>query len=218
MSAYFVGVMFKPRNDWQQYAMEPTAPANYKDPKKINDYIENARLEQAGDVAVAALLGRLSSVAVLDEDKEVIYQSGAGDQFVGQAFVAWLTNKFPEHFADALRDAEAFPHDVLMGFGLKAALRVAAFETLEHNRSVPQGAKTYVPVRLWYNPIGVYDPEDLLISSREKKQVTWMTIATQLGVTIPQEFGTEARTNAFVCAQLAKAAQLVPAYSGAVVQ
>jgi hypothetical protein len=218
MSTYFVGTIFKPRDDWQNIAVEPQAPSNYRDPAKIAAFVENAREEQRGDVAVAAITGKLHSVCVLDEDQEPVYRSNDGDKNVGAAFAGWLANKFPLHFADALRNADAFPNDVIIGFAVKRALKVAAFEALMNNVRLPVGAKVRVPVRLWHNPVGVYDPEDLLMSSQEKKAVNWRIMAYELGVSIPMEFGSDARVNAFVCSDLAKECQLVPIHLGATVQ
>ena len=218
MSTYFIGTVFRTVAGWQEVAITPTAPSNYKKPEKIVEYITQALNDQQYEAMLSPLTGALARVCVLDEKQETIYSSSDGDQQVGMAFMSWLLSKFPTHFGDALRDDDAYPSDILIGFGIKRALKVAAFEVLQYNKSLPLGAKLNVPVRLWHNPIGVYDPEDILVKTKDAKVIDLMTIMRELGVVVPEAFSFDARVNAFTCGDIAKAAQLVPAYSGAVVQ
>ena len=114
-----------------------------------------------------------------------------------------------------MRDADAYPQDILFGFGIKQVLKVAAFERMRADKD--KEFKPAVPVRLWHNPVAVYDPGEMLLTAREEKVIAWETVAQALGVTIPEEYSYNARANAYVCADVVRVCQIDRLRSGVTV-
>lgn len=70
-----------PVSGWEQFAEEVRAPSNYKDPVKIQEYVEKARAKQALEASRRFLTGKLTKVMV---------RTGVPDDCSGQeAFHTW---------------------------------------------------------------------------------------------------------------------------------
>lgn len=59
-----------PIADCQDFIDEPTAPANYKDPIKIADYIAEKRAKLIADAALDVDLARITAIGLLQDDMD----------------------------------------------------------------------------------------------------------------------------------------------------
>jgi len=64
MSAVFVGYKTVVAPDFSNYVVEPKAPKNYKDPEKINAYIEEAKAEIRNTCASKPFTGIFQEAAI----------------------------------------------------------------------------------------------------------------------------------------------------------
>jgi hypothetical protein len=71
MASIYAGYTTLTLPGWERFAPEVKAPANYKDPVKIQAFIEDAKKRQAMDASGKVLTGALADLAVCDNKGEV---------------------------------------------------------------------------------------------------------------------------------------------------
>ena len=71
MASIYAGYTTLALPGWERFAPEIKAPANYKDPVKIQSFIEDAKKRQALDASDKVLTGAVADLAVSDSKGEV---------------------------------------------------------------------------------------------------------------------------------------------------
>jgi len=147
----------------------------------------------------------LASAYVMDNDGNVLYSQAAPAPHergkVALPLLRFLMETFPRQFGNSLRHSDAEPDSIIFGFNIREVLRIAAVEVLKRNAEDPDHA-TVVPVRLWHNPIGCYDPLDVVLPTNCRKSFDLYSLFKYLGIEVDDKFITNAE-------QLAKKAQAI---------
>lgn len=165
------------------------------------------------------MVGVLTSVVVINQDRSVLYQQTAKPPVehgkVALPFINFLKETYPTQFADSLRHGDANPSVIVFGFNIKQILRIAAFEVLGYNARGPAFERTKLPVRLWYNPAGVYDPLDVLLSAADQRDLDLYSILRYLGIQVTSnELSSCSQTQARTLVTLVERSQLIPMLAG----
>jgi len=71
MASIYAGYTTLTLPGWERFAPEVKAPANYKDPVKIQSFIEEAKKRQAMEASEKVLTGAVADLAVSDNKGEV---------------------------------------------------------------------------------------------------------------------------------------------------
>lgn len=71
MAAIYAGYTTLTLPGWERFAAEVKAPSNYKDPVKIQAFIEDAKKRQAMEASEKVLTGAIADLAVSDSKGEV---------------------------------------------------------------------------------------------------------------------------------------------------
>lgn len=192
----------------QQRQNDAAAPPQaYADSTLAGDRRYENRIQRPG-------LAMLTSVIILDRNGNQVYaQETTGPQLRGKVAVpllSYLKEAYPHQFSDNLRYSDGTPDAAIFGFNIKQVLRIAAFEVLKRNQS--EDTKIQVPVRMWHNPIGCYDPYDVLLPSPDQKDLDIFSLMRYFGIAeaSPEELATSALLQAQVARELVLAAQLLP--------
>lgn len=227
--AMSVGATIKGAPDGRDYLGEIRVPGTMTRASTINDHKEKVRAERgkhlefkplgfAGSIlpnsdvyenhAQRPMVGMLASVCVMTEGHTVFTQvakEGASRGTVAAAFIRYLLDSFPNQFADTLRFGDTDPEAVFFGFNLKQVLRIAAFEILQ----LSGDDRVAVPVRLWHNPAGVYDPVDILLPANDRRDLDLYSLLRYFGIeATAQEVAESAERQAAVVSALVGRAQL----------
>lgn len=159
-------------------------------------------------------LAVLASVAVHDVDGKTLYQQTATDPIsrgkVAIPLLGFFRENYPRQFSASLRHGTDADADVLIfGFSIKQILRIAAAEVLGRNAEAPDTEQLPLPVRLWHNPTGVFDPLDILLPVGDRKELDVYSLLRffKLEAT-PLEMATDASKLADVTRLLVERAQL----------
>jgi len=181
----------------EQAAALPTAYPDSTVPN-ITDFADN-QLYHPGTAVLA-------SAHVMDNAGNVLYSQAAPSPHergkVALPLLRFLMETFPRQFGSSLRYSDAEPDSIVFGFNVKHVLRIAALEVFKRNAADPAHA-TAVPVRLWHNPVGCYDPLDVVIPSADRKSFDLYSLFKYLDIQVDLE---KITTSAEM---LAKAAQAV---------
>ena len=184
----YIGSKFSTAGDARNFLKDPIdrVPSNYKDPQKI----EAKRLEIAADQEADAqrypMTGVLEEVFVMDDDgNKVFHTANRAEGARGgcaPSFFYWITQQFPEQFADSLRFGDTIPEALFFGFSLKQLFKITAFEIFEYNRARGTGERISVPVRFWVNPQGAYDVRDVMLKTPEEKDIDFNGLLAFFGI------------------------------------
>lgn len=161
------------------------------------------------------MVGVLASAVILDKDGTCVYTQVLKTGELSRARVAlplinFLREAYPRQFATSLRYGDADPDASLFGFNLKQVLRIAAAEVLHRNTQVTDAERVVVPVKLWHNPVGVYDPFDVLLPSNDQKDLDLYSLLRYYNVeTTAEELATSSLRQAETVKTLVERAQLV---------
>jgi len=155
----------------------------------------------------------LASIVILGGNGNVVYQQIAKDPIqrgkVALPLINYLKETYPEQFANSLRYGDSDPQTSIFGFNLKQVLRIAAFEVLHRNAESPDIEKVSIPVRLWHNPTGVYDPLDVLLPSSDRRDLDLYSLIRYFGIqATPEDLSTSSQRQAEVAKSLVEHAQL----------
>jgi hypothetical protein len=160
------------------------------------------------------MVGQLASVTITNGDGDPIYHMVGSPPIergkVALPLVNYLTQNFPHQFSDSLRFGDAEPTAVFFGFNLKQVLRIAAFEALHRNLNYHY-VTVHVPVRLWHNPIGVYDVLDVLLPKDDQRDLDLYSLMRYFGIQVDAEqLANSSQSQATAARLLVEQAQLVP--------
>jgi len=89
------------------------APANYKDPQKISEYKEEAKVKAILDTALNPTFGRIVSIAVYDGAKPSAVNE---NEMSEREMIEWALKKFSQFFATSI-DGVIVGHNIV-GFDL----------------------------------------------------------------------------------------------------
>jgi hypothetical protein len=193
----------------------------WRDPSKIAGRIEEIQAERQMEAGTMSMVGTLTSAYVIDKDGNTVFDIKSrkpGERCsVAMPFLQWFMQEFGEQFADSLRFGETTPQATIFGLRLKQFLKVAAFEVLGLNINKSDAEQVHIPVRLWHNPIGVYDPAEVMLTGPERKDLDLIALMQYLQTTFPSgkpstsllELEEDAHAQAFVTKQLVERGQLV---------
>jgi hypothetical protein len=163
----YIGCTIKPVGNWQSILPAPTAPANYKDQKKIDAYIQ-AKLQELMSTGAAThpLSGSIDEAVVLSGADEVLkFKNGV-------------------ELLDKL--AEATELTAFVGYKIYRNLRLAATEYIV--------AKGHLPVTLhWiYDPKAYglhatpshayFDPVSTIFGTSDEDKIDPLGVARRLGI------------------------------------
>lgn len=88
----FFDIETKANKDALHFLEEPTAPPNWKDPKKIERYVEDKKEEMIEMAALDADFGQVVAIGMKEEDDPI--HSMIGEE---ETLLAWFWNKFSSH-------------------------------------------------------------------------------------------------------------------------
>jgi hypothetical protein len=178
MRCIYVGAVFSPAADYENWlndvrerigqraTTEATIQKNCdiqlaKDPEEAHEYPFTGLV--AG-VHVDSDQG--NNVFSLESDPAVPLKRGQ----VAAPFVDWLLSQFPEQFGDSLWfNEDVQPETYIFGFGIKKLLKMACMEV--HYNNARSSTPTRLPVRLWRNVRGVYDPiTDVILPTQTEER------------------------------------------------
>jgi len=159
------------------------------------------------------MVGMLASMYILAANGEVMYQHTAAAPVrrgeVALPLINYLKETYPDQFASSLRHGDAAPQVIIFGFNLKQVLRIAAFEVLQRNAEARDIEQVHIPVRLWHNPVGVYDPLDVLLPSSDQRDLDLYSVLRYFGVqATAEELSISSKRQAEVVKALVEHAQL----------
>lgn len=122
MREVYVGMSFDTRENWEEWVETPKAPKNYKDPVKIQEYINDKVNELKATSNEHPLAGHITRWALQDGDNEPAHGSDVVD------------------LLSALTDIvkEASEPVMLIGLDINHGLRVAAYETMRNGYAAPR--------------------------------------------------------------------------------
>lgn len=234
--SFFIGATICGAQDATDYYGPVKVPGTMTKQSTIDAFIErarNARREHvsfkpmgfAGSLlpnddqyenhAHRPMVGVLASVTVLDSAGEIAYhqkENGGNPVARGKValpFIKYIAETFPQQFSASLRYGDSDPTAVFFGFGLKQILRIAAYEALKRN--LEEHVNAIVPVRLWHNPIGVYDVLDVLLPAADRRDLDLYSTLRYFDVNITAEqLACSSQVQAAVAKQLVERAQLAP--------
>jgi len=219
--ALFIGATMRAAADAREYMDEVKLPAQFTNPGTVKAVAKRRELEEertaqydwpamvwSAGIYHQPVLALLSSAAIVDRGGGIIW---AGTQRsertraeIATPFLGKLQELCPKQFGVSLVDSTTETSNILFGFNLKEVLRIAA---LEYIKELPG---SHLPIRLWHNPVGVYDPVDIILPSAAQKVIATRALCEYLG--IEADMGAVA-TDCVHAAQLARkitlAAQLV---------
>jgi hypothetical protein len=226
-NALFVGATLRSASDGNSYLAAVKVPGSYRvgSPKYVE---KKSELEQERADAFQApasafndgpfhrpLTGILHSVVVLNREGSTVFSATMSPDnpqrgTVAAQLVRYLTATFPTQFAESLAHGDADTHSLIFGFDIKEILRLVGLEVLGYNAQrrdfVP------VPVRLWHNPLGVYNPVDVFLSASDKKDLDLWSLVRYFNIQAePRELARDAMRQAQVASELVAAGQLVAA-------
>lgn len=133
---YYIGAVLRSTDDWREY-IEITAPKNYKDPKKIAEYIVTRASELESGTVTHPLAGCVSSVCILTTDKDgldeekAFQQDGTG---CGRMALEHILNH-----SGLITDPAVERRLHINGCHLSAALRLMAIDYMIANGQLPFG-------------------------------------------------------------------------------
>jgi len=227
--AIFIGATIRGAEDGGTFLKpcEPGGNYNFGSPKynaKLEELESNRASSLAADPEMHAdcsahrpCVGTLASVFVMNRHGDVLLQQTtkkAGQRCVlALPFINWLLENFRGQFASSLTGEEIEKQTLIFGFDVKEVIKIAAFEILGRNVHEEEVIdRIAVPVRLWHNPVGVYDPYDVLLSKTDKKDLDLNGLLRYFDVTATRdELIQDSQRQAEVAAQLVEAGQLVGA-------
>lgn len=159
-----VGFESTARPDWQSFVAEPVAPSNYKDPVKIEEYVERSKVKQQQECALVPMTGRLKITAILGFE------------------VSSDPQKASVHFETVEVSDKGDPLDSLLKYESVVGLDVSKFLSLAVVNSIDKN-KVLRTNHYWAKPaigldyrkivvdplhvlIGAYTGEELILASR----------------------------------------------------
>jgi len=158
------------------------------------------------------MTGVLTSAFIATREGVVLFNQTAPEPghrgTVAIPFLASLLNAYPTQFSDSLSRGDSEAQVVIFGFNIKEILRTVAFEVLGYNKQ--QNDFVQVPVRFWKDPVGVYDPVDVMLTADFKKDLDLWSLCRYFGINVnPDELARSAEQQASLARELVVAAQLV---------
>lgn len=160
----------------------------------------------------------LASITVLNQKGAVEYHQEAKDPIqrgkVALPLINYLKEAYPRQFASSIRFSDADADVAIFGFNLKQVLRIAAFEVLKRNTdrtTRPEGVdQVSMPCRLWYNPVGVYDPLTVLLPDSDRRDLDLYSLLRYFGIqATAAELAVSSQKQAEVVRELVERTQLV---------
>lgn len=208
LNTYCIGATFQSSPYAERVFKTPTAPKNYVQQSKKDEYIQKVLDRRGEEHPRYAMAGSLSAVIVMDTHRKVLFD-GASAKPLALAFLQFMGEQFPAQFGNETQFSDQPAEALFFGFNIKQILKVAAFEVLSLNRRLDMSHRTVVPVRFWHNPLGVYDPEAILCRSPEAKDIDIDGVLRFFEISETYvDLMTNARLQAEACVTLVERAQL----------
>lgn len=162
MNVRYVGFEFAPVEGWEEILPTPKAPANWKDPVKIEAHIARKLDElRDGKAGTEPLSGSVSRIHVLAVKTESKHREAAGldveGHHVGAEFYDWFCKSVPAR------------RPTLVGLKIRRAMRLIALDVISTKGSVAEMAwalEFYSQYQ--YNTVpGYIDPLSILFGSSD---------------------------------------------------
>jgi len=227
-----IGATIRGASDANEFFGPVKVPGTMKKQQTIDAHLDKVAEERAAHVAHPALgyadsilpnddkyenhahrpmVAVLASATIQTLDGTVLYHQAETDEHhrgeVALPLVNFLKETYPNQFGYSLRNCDVMPDAIFFGFNLKQIFRIAAFEALRRNLDNNLGIG--VPVRMWHNPIGVYDVLDVLLPSPDQRDLDLYSLCRYFGVqATPESLSTDSQQQAAAVAQLVEKAQL----------
>ena len=168
------------------------------------------------------LTGTLTSVYVWDRAGYPLHASNSKPTtppgMVAKGFVDYLIQTFPRQFSAHIAHGDTENNTLIFGFGVDEVLRIAAFEIIRANLKLPVESRMDVPVRLWHNPLGVYDPFEIALSATHRKDINLDGLLKFVGsVHREADMINDAEVQALAAYDIVEACCMVPAQMSVVV-
>lgn len=176
----------------------PPVPPSYRGKPKGAEWLEDKRQLLESVAPMTPLLGRITSVVVLDAAGTVLYEDAAAVS-TGPRFIDWLVERLDDQLRDTPVGDDTPCHYLLCGVNVQELIAVAAFEALQIGATVP--------VKLWRSPRYMYDPFDML-AAMTQRLVTLDTAFELLRLPAPEPEPWSAMRSALYARQLARALQV----------
>lgn len=165
----YIGCTIKPVDNWQSILPMPQAPSNWKDPKKINAYVQEKIAELAnGKAAQQPLTGAIDHWAVMRGlDGKVIEGEG------GVALLEQLNEIFIEN------------NDVVCGYKIHRNLKFAMIDWIASRGALPEKLVWLYEQRNYgAPPRGIYfDPISAMFGTSDEDKVDIHGVCTRLDLT-----------------------------------
>jgi len=215
MECLYVGAVYTAAPDHQDY-LTPVSNRIRKgltSPAKIDEYTQKQLAADLAESAEKPFTSLVAGVHIDGKHKSGLFSltnppAKRGD--VALPLVEWLLSKFPHQFGESLWfNDDVEPETYLFGFGIKALLKQACTEChYLHSRSTTPGN---IPVRMWRNVRGVYDPAELLMPTQgEVDRIGYDNLFRYYHInTTWNEIGNNPAALAAVAKHLVEKAQLV---------
>lgn len=184
----FLGAITTAREGWDRYVAPAKAPANYKDPIKIQKKEQEIREKQAEAASLAPITGTIKHAVIHDVRGDIIYAVDAqyaGSQDVGSVSVSlasFLLTHFP-YGLSKMADTYGIGHAVV-GFNIKAIMRIMALEVFHNNHMHPHKSLA-IPPGLWLAD-AVVDPFEKILPNTDRKDLDIDALAEFIGVAFPE--------------------------------
>jgi hypothetical protein len=223
LDTVYIGATAQMATDGLDFYSDPRERVSkqWKDPNKIAGRIQEIQDERQLEAGTMSMVGTLTSAFVIDKNGNTVFdiksRSPGQRCSVAMPFLQWFMQEFGEQFADSLRFGETTPQATIFGLRLKQYLKVAAFEVFGQNINKSDAEQVHIPVRLWHNPVGVYDPAEVMLTGPERKDLDLIALMQYMRTTLPNgkpstsllDLEADAQAQAFVTKQLVERGQLV---------
>jgi len=181
MGAIFIGHKTIVSPDFSQFAVEPKAPKNYKDPAKIADYVQEAKNEIMNNSSFKPFTGMIEEICICVDDQENWSGMGGGFECHSVYRGAGDLGKFLDCLKEALNsDMQAFT------FQSYTFMRMVCLQAIK------QGIKNSL-VNDWLlnhpkaRGLIVDLPKVFLPSADEVSRIGYVNMFKYFGVTLTQE-------------------------------
>jgi hypothetical protein len=156
MKTAYVGFMTNVQQNWRSFCPAPVPPANYKDPVKIQEWMDRTTEKQVKEAEDKPLTGRISEFCLLERH---------GEEVVDKGNMSW-----PD--TSALEIISLYDRIFVLNVGIFSVL--ARMEHLDMRGTISPEYNWIITSRLTHVPLifntpqsapRLFDPIDLLVSS-----------------------------------------------------
>ena len=210
---YFVGVMLAPSARFNEFFDDPYShvPRTYGQ-AAADKYVGDLTQSRMAKAPMLNLSGALHEVVVIDDRDSILLQAGVSAKvpplMVAQQFLNFIISIAPRQFSTSVRFGDTEPTSLFFGFDIKEGLRIAAAQVLQNNMTLSVAKKMLIPVRLWHNPMGVFDPLDIMLNGSERSHFDAESLLKFFGL-VSAEPGDSALSKAVKAHGLVEAGQMV---------